>query len=189
MPTIERVEEHAGVTVEQVIADGAFGSGQNRAACAEQQAPASGPGGASGATPRSRSAQVGLPHRHGAARRPPAGSGPTRLPPPQTPPVLACPPGDSASPGRPAWSLPPASNAASRARPPDAWFRPPTPMRRICRPPASVGAPDEFQIEPIGCAHRSNAGPAELVDHGLRNTPLPAPARSASFQRLWQRRP
>ncbi|HUV91294.1 MAG TPA: IS1182 family transposase [Anaerolineae bacterium] len=34
MPTIERVEAHAGVTVERVIADGAYGSGDNRAACA-----------------------------------------------------------------------------------------------------------------------------------------------------------
>jgi hypothetical protein len=35
MPTIERVEAHAGVTVERVIADGAYGSGDNRAACAD----------------------------------------------------------------------------------------------------------------------------------------------------------
>ena len=34
MPTIERVEQQAGVTVEQVIGDGAYGSGENRAACA-----------------------------------------------------------------------------------------------------------------------------------------------------------
>lgn len=34
IPTIERVEAHAGVTVERVIADGAYGSGDNRAACA-----------------------------------------------------------------------------------------------------------------------------------------------------------
>ena len=34
MPSIERVEEKTGVTVGQVIADGAFGSGENRAACA-----------------------------------------------------------------------------------------------------------------------------------------------------------
>jgi len=33
MPTIERVEAHAGVTVERVIGDGAYGSGDNRAAC------------------------------------------------------------------------------------------------------------------------------------------------------------
>jgi len=37
MPTIERVEQHAGVTVEQVIGDGAYGSGENRAACAAEQ--------------------------------------------------------------------------------------------------------------------------------------------------------
>lgn len=37
MPTIERVEEHAGVTVECAIGDGAYGSGKNRAACAERQ--------------------------------------------------------------------------------------------------------------------------------------------------------
>jgi hypothetical protein len=36
MPTIERVEAHAGVTVERVIGDGAYGSGDNRAACAER---------------------------------------------------------------------------------------------------------------------------------------------------------
>jgi len=35
MPTIERIEQHAGVTVEQVIGDGAYGSGANRAACAQ----------------------------------------------------------------------------------------------------------------------------------------------------------
>jgi hypothetical protein len=34
MPTIERVEQHADVTVERVIGDGAYGSGENRAACA-----------------------------------------------------------------------------------------------------------------------------------------------------------
>jgi hypothetical protein len=34
MPTIERVEANAAVTVERVLADGAFGSGENRAACA-----------------------------------------------------------------------------------------------------------------------------------------------------------
>jgi hypothetical protein len=36
MPSIERVEQHAGVTVEQVIGDGAYGSGENRAACAAE---------------------------------------------------------------------------------------------------------------------------------------------------------
>ncbi|MBM3190520.1 MAG: IS1182 family transposase [Chloroflexi bacterium] len=35
MATIERVEGHAGVTVERVIGDGAYGSGENRAACAK----------------------------------------------------------------------------------------------------------------------------------------------------------
>ncbi len=34
MPTIERVEQHAEVMVEQVIADGAYNSGDNLAACA-----------------------------------------------------------------------------------------------------------------------------------------------------------
>jgi transposase len=34
MPTIERVEANAAVTVERVLGDGAFGSGENRAACA-----------------------------------------------------------------------------------------------------------------------------------------------------------
>jgi transposase len=34
MPTVERVDTHAGVEVERVIGDGAFGSGDNRAACA-----------------------------------------------------------------------------------------------------------------------------------------------------------
>jgi len=34
IPTIERVEAQAGVTVERVIGDGAYGSGDNRAACA-----------------------------------------------------------------------------------------------------------------------------------------------------------
>jgi transposase len=34
MPTITRVEQHAEVTVERVIGDGAYGSGENRAACA-----------------------------------------------------------------------------------------------------------------------------------------------------------
>jgi hypothetical protein len=38
MPTIERVEEHAGVTVERTLGDGAYGSGANRAACAERTA-------------------------------------------------------------------------------------------------------------------------------------------------------
>jgi hypothetical protein len=34
MPTVKRVEEHAGVTVERVIGDGAYPSGENLAACA-----------------------------------------------------------------------------------------------------------------------------------------------------------
>lgn len=34
MPMIKRVEEHLGVRVEQVLGDGAYGSGANRAACA-----------------------------------------------------------------------------------------------------------------------------------------------------------
>jgi hypothetical protein len=34
MPTIERVEQQTGVTVEQLLGDGAYGSGANRAACA-----------------------------------------------------------------------------------------------------------------------------------------------------------
>ena len=34
IPTIERVEAHTSVTVERVIGDGAYGSGDNRAACA-----------------------------------------------------------------------------------------------------------------------------------------------------------
>jgi hypothetical protein len=36
MPTIERIEEHVGVIVESVMGDGAYGSGKNRAACAER---------------------------------------------------------------------------------------------------------------------------------------------------------
>lgn len=34
MPTIERVKANVGITVERVLGDGAFGSGENRAACA-----------------------------------------------------------------------------------------------------------------------------------------------------------
>ena len=34
MPTVERVEQHTGVAVERVIADGAYNSGENLAACA-----------------------------------------------------------------------------------------------------------------------------------------------------------
>lgn len=37
MPTIQRVEQHAGVTVERVIGDGAYPSGENLAACAQHQ--------------------------------------------------------------------------------------------------------------------------------------------------------
>jgi hypothetical protein len=36
LPTIARVEEHAQVTVDRVLGDGAYGSGENRAACAER---------------------------------------------------------------------------------------------------------------------------------------------------------
>ena len=36
LPAIKRVEENVGVTVERVIVDGAYGSGGNRAACAER---------------------------------------------------------------------------------------------------------------------------------------------------------
>jgi len=34
MPTIERIEQHTGVSVEQMLGDGAYGSGANREACA-----------------------------------------------------------------------------------------------------------------------------------------------------------
>jgi hypothetical protein len=37
LPTIARVEQHAGVTVERVIGDGAYPSGDNLAACARHQ--------------------------------------------------------------------------------------------------------------------------------------------------------
>lgn len=36
LPTLARVEQQVGVTVERVIGDGAYGSGENRAACAHQ---------------------------------------------------------------------------------------------------------------------------------------------------------
>ena len=36
MPTIARVEEHVGVTIERILGDGAYGSGENCAACAER---------------------------------------------------------------------------------------------------------------------------------------------------------
>ncbi len=36
LPAIKRVEENVGVTVERIIVDGAYGSGGNRAACAER---------------------------------------------------------------------------------------------------------------------------------------------------------
>jgi transposase len=39
MPTIDRIEAEAEVTVERAIGDGAFGSGQNRAACVERDDP------------------------------------------------------------------------------------------------------------------------------------------------------
>jgi transposase len=39
MPTIERTEAEAEVTVERAIGDGAFGSGKNRAACANRNEP------------------------------------------------------------------------------------------------------------------------------------------------------
>jgi hypothetical protein len=35
LPAIDRIEENVGVTVERAIADGAYGSGKNRADCAE----------------------------------------------------------------------------------------------------------------------------------------------------------
>jgi len=38
MPIIERVEKHVGVIVASVMGDGAYGSGENRAACAERPA-------------------------------------------------------------------------------------------------------------------------------------------------------
>jgi len=39
MPTIQRTEDEAKVTVERIIGDGAYGSGKNRAACAERKKP------------------------------------------------------------------------------------------------------------------------------------------------------
>jgi len=38
VPAVQRIEEHASVTVERVIGDGAFGSGENLAACANYPA-------------------------------------------------------------------------------------------------------------------------------------------------------
>jgi hypothetical protein len=38
LPTLARVEQHVGVTVERMIGDGAYGSGENRAACATHDA-------------------------------------------------------------------------------------------------------------------------------------------------------
>lgn len=37
LPTLARVEQHVGVTVERIIGDGAYGSGENRAACATHE--------------------------------------------------------------------------------------------------------------------------------------------------------
>jgi hypothetical protein len=39
MPAIQRIEEHVDVTIERMIVDGAYGSGENRAACAERANP------------------------------------------------------------------------------------------------------------------------------------------------------
>lgn len=39
LPAIQRIEEHVGVKVERAIVDGAYGSGENRAACAERANP------------------------------------------------------------------------------------------------------------------------------------------------------
>jgi len=36
IPAIDRIEEHSGVIVESALGDGAYGSGENRAACAER---------------------------------------------------------------------------------------------------------------------------------------------------------
>lgn len=36
LPAIQRVEDHVGVIVERALGDGAYGSGENRAACAER---------------------------------------------------------------------------------------------------------------------------------------------------------
>lgn len=38
LPAVQRVEEHVGVTVERAMGDGAYGSGENRAACANYPA-------------------------------------------------------------------------------------------------------------------------------------------------------
>jgi hypothetical protein len=38
LPAIQRVEEHVGVTVERAVSDGAYGSGENPAACANYPA-------------------------------------------------------------------------------------------------------------------------------------------------------
>ena len=50
MPTIERVEAETQVVVERAIGDGAYGSGKNRAACAEYEPEADRPGVAAGST-------------------------------------------------------------------------------------------------------------------------------------------
>jgi hypothetical protein len=70
MPGIERVEEHAGVTVERALGDGAFGSGANRAACAactcrkcRRTGTAGGPAVPSPPAGRPRSGQVRFPDR------------------------------------------------------------------------------------------------------------------------------
>lgn len=39
LPAMERIEAHVGVVIERAIVDGAYGSGENRAACAERTRP------------------------------------------------------------------------------------------------------------------------------------------------------
>ena len=180
MPTIERVEQHAGVTVERVIGDGAYGSGENRAACATHQdqpvdlvAPLARPD-----DPEVDKSALPSTWRP----RPPPARRVTRSRARLARPSSGCPPCASLSRGRLAKPAR-CSSAASRAR------RPAAPCRRIltkriCKRPASASRPTSskttYRLRPP--IERKQA---ELVDHGLRNTRyLGHPKRQ--LQRLWQ---
>ena len=183
MPTIERVEQHAGVTVERIIGDGAYGSGENRAACATHQsqpvdlvAPLARPNDPEvdkSAFAIDLAAQTATcPQGHTVTGQ--AGS-----------PKLGCPPCASPSRGR---LVKPArcSSAASRAR------RPAAPCRRIltmriCKRPASASRPTNSKT-PIGCARLSSASrpnwSTRLARHALPGPPeAPTPAPLASGHR------
>ena len=169
MPTIERVEQHAGVTVEQVIGDGAYGSGENRAACAAEHvdllAPVMQP---QDPTVDKSAFQIDLEQQTATC---PQGHTVTGKPGPKS---MGDPRCTSPSPGRPAKPAR-CSSAASRARSPGGRC-PPIRTRRTCKTPGA--AADRRVQGALPAAQRRRAQAGRTGATRLTRDPLPRPPQT-----------